>query len=293
MVLADSCQGASPEAIADRVRRSLRCQVPVDVAEVARSLGASIDLSDILTGSGCLLPSGRSYHILLKSSDSSHRQRFTIGHEIGHILHSKGELQARTKRHGDVETACNRFAAALLVPSQNITADLHRSRNFADALVSSARKFAVSREVVALRLKDLGMPLATIFWRAYSHRGGKTALRVAWSSAPGRLFIPKFTLMDKKVKLYKVSPSDELYLASLRLGDLRGMYTLHASWSNDILITSVVLSEGHSQFKRSPRRACAFRVSRDVTQRPAGVDRVTELPLFSRHGGAVPVAYGS
>ncbi len=53
------------------------------------------------------------------------RQRFTLSHELGHLL-----LKGRLVKHIDEEKAANRFAGAFLVPSSEAVRELGANRNW-------------------------------------------------------------------------------------------------------------------------------------------------------------------
>lgn len=71
---------------------------------------------------GRLVISGGSVRIEVASDVSPQRQRFTIGHELGHLLLTDAEdamiaYRARPQSADHVERFCDAFAAALLLPA--------------------------------------------------------------------------------------------------------------------------------------------------------------------------------
>lgn len=81
------------------------------------------------------------------------RQRFTIAHELGHLVLNinNGEL--------DEEKLCNRFASALLMPKEAIINEFGYSRgnvNFFE-LTAFKNEFKVSYAAIVYRLKDLNI----------------------------------------------------------------------------------------------------------------------------------------
>ncbi len=94
--------------------------VPVDLLALASELG----IAEIATVNG-LIEDGRleqtrgRVRVLLSNRSTPERQRFTLAHEIGHLLLAdpKRDLIARRMKSGDdVERFCDHFAAALLLP---------------------------------------------------------------------------------------------------------------------------------------------------------------------------------
>ncbi len=86
------------------------------------------------------------------------RQRFSVAHELGHLMvkHQEG-LNA--------EKVANRFAGALLVPAEAAVAELgvRRSRLDVRELCSLKRKYGMSISAWAYRAKDLGIITNTYF----------------------------------------------------------------------------------------------------------------------------------
>ncbi len=81
-----------------------------------------IDLKD--TYSGQIVISGANVGILYNQNHSQVRQRFTVAHELGHLILSDGQkmgvmeeiVDLKTKSRAEVEA--NNFAAELLMPSK-------------------------------------------------------------------------------------------------------------------------------------------------------------------------------
>lgn len=151
---------------------------PVPVDQIADHLGAVVvyqpfDSDDI---SGLLYRTRGSAPIIgVNSTNTSSRRRFTIAHEIGHLILHEGH-QLIVERHVQVnfrdstnntvtaaeEIEANRFAAALLMPRPLIGQALQillEGRPLADAeLVGRLRaRFEVSRPAMDYRLASLGI----------------------------------------------------------------------------------------------------------------------------------------
>lgn len=156
---------------------------PVDVGRVAEKLGAQIhyeSLEDEL--SGMLVVQGSKKHILVNASHHSNRQRFTIAHEIGHLVlhHSSGDqvfvdtklvvyqragcagasnyLMAGSTTTPEQEREANIFAASLLMPRALLSEFIERKNldladEFDIALLAVA--FGVSEQAMSIRLKNL------------------------------------------------------------------------------------------------------------------------------------------
>ncbi|MDQ9172059.1 ImmA/IrrE family metallo-endopeptidase [Oxalobacteraceae bacterium R-40] len=149
--------------------------IPIDPASVAARLGLSVrfeSFSDDLSGVLMRKPEGSI--VAVNSRHGVARQRFTIAHEIGHhVLQHKGDLfidqTVLNRRDGrssyaidSQEIEANAFAAALLMPRQQVTNELIalmnssmiEQKNLAREL---ANRFQVSEQAMSFRLVNLGL----------------------------------------------------------------------------------------------------------------------------------------
>ena len=89
--------------------------------------------------------------VLLDSIKDGARQRFTISHELGHlVLNINSEYE---------EKLCNRFASALLMPKEAVINEFGISRNNISffELIAFKNEFKVSYSAIIYRLKDLNI----------------------------------------------------------------------------------------------------------------------------------------
>ncbi len=91
--------------------------------------------------------------VLLDNIKDGARQRFTIAHELGHlVLNIKNDCL-------DEEKLCNRFVSALLMPKEAVINEFGYSRsniNFFE-LIAFKNEFKVSYTAIIYRLKDLNI----------------------------------------------------------------------------------------------------------------------------------------
>ncbi len=120
---------------------------------------ASQKLSGMVHGNG---PAG-SYKILINKDESIERQRFTLYHELGHLV--QGEALLYGCFDGDVtnqkeeERFCNRFAAAMLMPQDSFRSvwnSTYHENKYIKRFVISER-YGVSKRAVDNRARDLGL----------------------------------------------------------------------------------------------------------------------------------------
>lgn len=100
---------------------------------------------------GCDLVDGR-WLIILNREDALAQARFTLAHELGHIV--LGDLDGVTPpvHTHEREALCDDFAAELLLPA----AALRAASRWADPAALAAR-FQAPQAVVRRRLADLGL----------------------------------------------------------------------------------------------------------------------------------------
>ena len=156
-------------------------EAPVPVERLAPLLGAYVQEApheDKL--SGFLLrgaaEDGKSI-IGVNSGHSRNRKRFTVGHELGHLLlHAGDRLRYDRAGYGfdlrtepaegvpdEAETEANVFAAELLMPARFLQSDLAALAEQGQfdlleekALNTLAKKYQVSVQALGIRLQSLG-----------------------------------------------------------------------------------------------------------------------------------------
>lgn len=90
--------------------------------------------------------------IVGSSAKSVERRRFTLAHELGHmVMQVLGDL--------DEEKVCHRFASALLMPKADLLAEVGQRRNAFgyEEIIEIKRMYGVSAAALLVRLRDLGV----------------------------------------------------------------------------------------------------------------------------------------
>ena len=142
---------------------------PVDVAKIAKKLGCNLELVDFdpknISARVVKKPNDTMYTIQIARGENIKRQRFSIAHEIAHIiLHAPDDdgcefIELRQSplnyKPDDLykETQANMFAAALLLPKKEILSVWNSTKDIEE--ISDI--FNVSKEVVYNRLYNLGV----------------------------------------------------------------------------------------------------------------------------------------
>lgn len=151
--------------------------VPVPVDELAKQEGVLLSYEPFEGNdniSGMLFRDNSRVIIGINNHHAETRQRFTIAHELGHLLLHQGDLYIdkgtrinfrNTKSSLAIdkqEIEANAFAAALLMPSKLIEDEFHKVLDrdegiTADELIITlAGKFQVSRQAMQFRLINFG-----------------------------------------------------------------------------------------------------------------------------------------
>jgi len=100
--------------------------------------------------------------IYVNNSTSKSRQIFSLFHELAHLLMGTGGIDTRNDEYIDyldgddrkVEILCNRFAGTFLVPEDNFSLQIANLKIEDASILSLAKKFKVSREVILRKLLD-------------------------------------------------------------------------------------------------------------------------------------------
>jgi len=146
---------------------------PTDLNAVC-SLWPDLTVSEEnLDKEGYLIPLGvHGAELLIRRDDPPFRKKFTIAHELGHwVLANLDNVQVRFgkanqrvlafrtehKRQTTEEAWCNRFAASLLMPKEDIHRYLHSLKevNLLDSIIRGPSIFRVSQEAFLFRVADI------------------------------------------------------------------------------------------------------------------------------------------
>jgi hypothetical protein len=126
---------------------------PTDLESIGAKLGITgFELGDI-AGAGELRKDGCGFRIVYASGLSPERRRFTIAHEMGHVLLEKtGPNAPRSGK--ELERLCNLFAVELLMPRDIFVQSVHGDFS-TQQILNSAKRFRTSISSAALRFAEL------------------------------------------------------------------------------------------------------------------------------------------
>ena len=143
---------------------------------IPRAIGRNLALTLMISGVGLTAiaqaSDGRRYPIVAVSSQwHGDRQRFTLAHELGHLL-----LDGRLHSSIDEEKACNRFAGAFLAPKSAVVQLLGPVRRGVEwqELFALKHEFGLSMAGWLQRAKQCGVISEAThlsLWKLFSAKG--------------------------------------------------------------------------------------------------------------------------
>ncbi len=214
---------------------------PTDLDGIAASVGISRVEHLSIPVDAALVREGKERVVLVSNSASRRRQRYSLAHEIAHVVLGTEGQSCFTLRSGrnSAERDADGFAAELLMPESEVRQIVERDAVGFAALRRLALSFGVSLEAMALRLCELALTDSVfIRWEVFGRPGSGDKLRVAWSCAPAgsRIWIPRYATSRTLSERVAASPRGSGPIR-LQLGTLRGIFALE--W---LVAAPVVLS---------------------------------------------------
>jgi Zn-dependent peptidase ImmA (M78 family) len=160
--------------LAEKVASDLGVNVGAPLTPVVEKMGGKIEFKDVddLQNSGAIvIRDERDFTIFLPFHTGAKRDRFTIGHELGHyFLHYKLplvqdrpiKLPMKVSRYGNdrTETEANWFSAAFLMPSKKFEEVFRHAKG---DLIVVADEFDVSRAAAEVRANSLNLDARFMF----------------------------------------------------------------------------------------------------------------------------------
>ena len=112
--------------------------------------------------------------IVVNRKDSGERQRFTLTHELGHLVLTVDD-------EVDSEKAAHRFAGAFLMPADAVRTEIGRRRTSIgwSELFNLKRVFGVSVQAIVYRCRDLGIINDALYKRLF-----RDISRFGWRTPP-------------------------------------------------------------------------------------------------------------
>lgn len=155
------------------------------------------------------------------------RKRFTILHELGHLLLVFPEHISEQVK----EKACNRFAGALLLPAAVLEEEIgtHRTRVSFKELIALKEYYGISMAATVYRGVELGVfseSMGKRFWKLRNHNPD-LKLEGSYGDYKGEEHSNRFQqLLSKALALELISQSKAAQMAGISLQELRDEYQM-------------------------------------------------------------------
>jgi len=143
--------------------------IPVDIISLALAEGLKISYfnpaqskSNTLESVSGLLDKA-SKTVYINSTDSPERQRFTLAHELGHLIYNHDEdkfgLNYRdgSRERNSAEKQADDFAAEVLMPSPIVRKKLKEYSDARPTIAEIASLFGVSKDAMRVKLENMGL----------------------------------------------------------------------------------------------------------------------------------------
>ena len=135
----------------------------IDLEAIAAHLGASVKYAALTGCEARIVGDGDTAIITVNSQSLPQRQRFSIGHEIGHWVYDKGKISLEcgaAKQQSfytaqDPESRANAFASELLIPKPMLLPRLQGRKADLSTLTELADIFRTSMTSTACRVLDM------------------------------------------------------------------------------------------------------------------------------------------
>nr|WP_298115579.1 ImmA/IrrE family metallo-endopeptidase [uncultured Pseudomonas sp.] len=223
------------EKMAARVLLRNSLEPPYDLLSLAKKYGDVEYIYFPITADGVTVGIGGSErpNILINESAPESRQKFTLAHELGHVIipwHT-GIIVSHLNDDGDdyeyreMESEANRFAAELLIPTAWLIAEYEKFPSFSEYLKHVVNITGASRDAVLIKIfRSLSAPVVCVEVDV----NGRSIHQFRTGNAPQ---IPALEGRDLKVE--KVFKSNNVF-DIFSVGD-----KLYVSW----VFTSIIIEE--------------------------------------------------
>ena len=203
-------------------RHGLAGEPPIDPGRLAETLGVPVIDSDIAEDGRVEWTAGGPV-IRLARGTPLERRRFTLAHELGHVLlHTESllspVLEATCRRFTSEEVLCNALAGSMLMPHPWVTAGFAGEPQDLRTIEALAVRAGVSLSAAVVRLRHvLGWRRTLLQWRAEGAQWTYDAEAGVWPSEQGVIKSSEGTSWALNAMRSSGVVSDTIYLP-LRLG---------------------------------------------------------------------------
>ena len=197
------------------IRDVLNAHIPVNIEDIAKTIGAeSVQKTDISVA-GMLLPTENSFRILVNRNEHWVRQRFSCAHEIAHLLldpkHAPSMRKEVPEAPTTLEKHCDKLAAQILMPDPTFSRYAKSEICSINSILKLARTFQTSITATTIRLMDvIDEPIIAIFSGMATGKTG-SHLRIQWNSQNVRRLRRRHAYFLPKGKSVNLATADMAY----------------------------------------------------------------------------------
>ena len=239
-----------------------RCNVnqyPIPIVSIAKKEGVIVEFTQILSD-GALVRTKENCIIKVNESIPPYRQRFTIAHELGHVLLDR-LYQKFTNIHecstgifplkNKEERFCDSFASYLLIPDTAIIEFSEWNRISIQELVRKAHQLKVSLSSLVWRVLEQTPYESGFLWFRMMPKptdSNDIKLRLHWGVFPKseRIYLPQYDSVPKTSPIHQAIGSSEERLykdVKLDFGSLRGRRNIIVKAIDQVVLTIVLPKE--------------------------------------------------
>jgi Zn-dependent peptidase ImmA (M78 family) len=148
-------------------------ELPISLNNLTKFLNIKTITNNSLENDALLFIKNENYTIEFKKSNNWRRQRFTIAHEIFHVI--LFDLFSDTVDFNNVnlktvEYICNMGASEILVPNSKIKKDILNKQINLDLIEKLVEKYMVSYSVISRKINQLSPETSIYIWRKYARK---------------------------------------------------------------------------------------------------------------------------
>jgi hypothetical protein len=173
---------------------------PTPLDSLCDRLGVTdVEDDDSLSVAGELRRDSRGYQIFCASGQPETRRRFTIAHELAHVVFEQGGPGC-PRTGTELEQICDMIAAEILMPVEVFKRELESVWPNAAGISQLASKFRVSLTAMAIRCAEF-QPISVF---------GVENGRIVWGRGPIRADVVRESLDGVMRQAFDVEPGDRL-----------------------------------------------------------------------------------
>lgn len=237
-----------------------------DIRDIAQHVGVTrVVLEDLGALDAYIERTFGGLVVTINRDRSRFRQRFSLAHEVGHILIGdesghRGFQTSRAETELDHEIICDAIAAELLMPSKPFSAALGKGPPNIARILRVASAFSTSIEATARRVTEVSVePILIAFWEIRRRGvGDMPALRYARRSASMEgTYLPKNFVPIRSTSPYIAAGSGDVVVREESLIPAREPQRrrVESKRFGDAYIMSVISPVTLDQIKEEPRHS--------------------------------------